>query len=100
MPIRALYELTRLNAHLRKVSTDIRCPVTLIQATEDPVVNPNSENLLFDILGTEDKQQHWIESKRHGILNENIGDTWQHVLKFLARLENAGLRVDTGALNT
>jgi esterase/lipase len=90
MPIRGLYELTRLNDHLQKVSMDIRCPVTLIQSTEDPVVDPNSENLLYDMLGTEDKQQHWIESKRHGILNEDIGDTWQHVLNFLARLENAG----------
>ncbi len=99
-PIRGLYELTRLKDHLQKVSMEIRCPVTLIQATEDPVVDPNSENLLYDILGTEDKQQHWIESKRHGILNEDIGDTRQHVLDFLERLENAGLRPVTGALNT
>jgi esterase/lipase len=89
MPIRGLYELTRLKGHLLKVSKDIRCPVTLIQATEDPVVNPNSENLLFNMVGTEDKQQHWIESKRHGILNEDIGNTQQLVMNFLARLENA-----------
>lgn len=99
-PIRGLYELTRLKDHLQKVSKDVCCPVTLIQATEDPVVDPNSENLLYDMLGTEDKQQYWIESKRHGILNEDIGDTRQHVLDFLARLENAGLKPGTGALNT
>jgi carboxylesterase len=94
MPIRGLYELTRLNDHLEKVAKDIRYPVVLIQATDDPVVDPNSENLLYDMLGTDDKRQHWIESKRHGILNEDIGDTQQHVLDFLTRLENAGVKPD------
>jgi esterase/lipase len=87
MPIRGLYELTRLNDHLQEVSKRIHCPVTLIQATDDPVVDPDSENLLYEMLGTRDKQQHWIESNRHGILNEDIGDTWRHILDFLARLE-------------
>jgi esterase/lipase len=88
MPIRGLYELTRLNDHLQNVLKDIHCPVALIQATDDPVVDPSSGNLLYDRLGTGDKQQHWVESKRHGILYEDIGDTRQHVLDFLARLEN------------
>ena len=52
MPIRGLYELTHLNDHLRKVSRDIRCPVSLIQATEDPVVDPASGHLLYEMLGT------------------------------------------------
>jgi len=87
MPIRGLYELTQLTRHLQKVSMDILCPVTLIQATDDPVIDPDSGSLLYDMLGTEDKQQNWVKSKRHGILNEDIGDTQQHILDFLARLE-------------
>ena len=88
MPVRGLYELTRLEDTLSEVLPQISCPVTLIQATEDRVVDPQSANMIFDKLGSEDKRLHWVESKRHGILNEDIGDTQQHVFDFLTRLES------------
>ena len=91
VPIRALYELTQLNDQLRRQVSRITCPVTLIQSTGDPVVDPASANLLFDQLANQQKRLYWVEAERHGILYEDIGDTHQHVVDFLARLE-----ADTG----
>ena len=38
-------------------------------------------------LGAAWKALHWIESARHGILNEDIGETHAFILDFLARVE-------------
>jgi hypothetical protein len=47
MPIRGLYELTRLNDYLQKNAREIHCPVAMIQSTDDPVDYPNSGKLLY-----------------------------------------------------
>jgi esterase/lipase len=89
VPIRALYELTQLNDKLKKALKQITCPVTLIQATDDQVVDPDSANTIYDLLKTEDKRLFWVESKRHGILHEDIGETHQHIIELLSYLEIA-----------
>lgn len=86
MPIRGLYELTRMVAQVKKNLPQVKCPVCVIQGTQDRVVDPVSATLVYDRVGTDDKQLHWIESTRHGILNENIGDTHARVLDFLDRV--------------
>jgi len=85
MPIRGLYELTRLVGLLKGKLKDITCPVTLIQSTGDHVVDPVSATIAYDLIRTEDKTIHWIESERHGILNENVGDTHALLLEFVGR---------------
>ncbi|MCC6201531.1 MAG: alpha/beta hydrolase [Gammaproteobacteria bacterium] len=87
MPIRGLYELTQLNAALRERLPQVRCPVLLIQSMQDRVVDPVSAEQIYELLGTPLKQLHWVESTRHGILNEDIGDTQARILDFLASEE-------------
>lgn len=84
MPIRGLYELTQMNTALRDALPKVRCPVLLIQALQDHVVDPASGDQAYELLGTADKHLHWVESARHGILNEDVGDTQQRILDFLA----------------
>ncbi len=86
MPLRGLYELTRVTVHLKAILADVSVPTCIIQATHDHVVDPQSAEMAFERLGTEDKEMHWVESERHGILNEDVGDTHSHVLNFLARV--------------
>lgn len=84
MPIRGLYELTRLVTRLKSELPKVRCPVSIVQSAADHVVDPVSATLAYDLLTTEHKQIHWVESERHGIVNEAIGNTHEVLLKFVA----------------
>ena len=86
MPIRGLYELTRGAAAAKKALPAISCPTLIIQGKEDPVIDPSSAELVFEKIASIDKRLAWVDSKRHGILYENIGGTHQLVLDFVARL--------------
>ena len=93
MPLRALYELTRVSGQLNSTLPSIRCPVCLIQATEDRVVDPESARIASTRLGSSSKELHWVESKRHGILNEDIGETHALIFDFIRRQEQ--LQIDS-----
>jgi esterase/lipase len=86
IPIRGLYELTRLVSHLKDKLGSVRCPVTIVQATEDRVVDPTSATIAHDLIASEDKSIIWIDSKRHGLMNENIGNTNEKLLAFVERI--------------
>ncbi len=89
IPLRGLYELTRVAQQLDAVLPSIHCPVTLIQADADQVVDPESARIALRKLASPVKDVHWIPSTRHGILNENVGATHGLILDFLARLGQA-----------
>jgi len=89
MPLRGLYELTRVVNQLEDALPALRCPVCIVQATADRVVDPESANLIHAELGSARKELYWVEANRHGILNEDIGATHGHILDFLASLEPA-----------
>ncbi|MBI4696842.1 MAG: alpha/beta fold hydrolase [Gammaproteobacteria bacterium] len=85
MPVRGLYELTRMVGHLRKTLPAIRCPVSIVQSSGDPVVDPAGAEEVRAALTVADKTLHWVEARRHGILYEDIGATHALVMEFLAR---------------
>lgn len=86
MPIRGLYELMRLANHLVSASESINSPVCIIQAERDRVVDPHSATIIFEKIKSPIKELHWIDSDRHGILNENIGNTRTLIKTFLERI--------------
>jgi len=83
MPIRSLYELTRLVGRLKDELSRLQCPVSIIQSAADHVVDPASATIAYDRLCTEEKEIHWVESERHGILNEDVGHTHEILLNFV-----------------
>jgi esterase/lipase len=87
MPIRALYELGRLTGDLEEHLARVRCPVLLVQSTDDPTVDPHSAELIRDGLGSARRELVMIPSDRHGILYEDVGITWPRVLAFVAERE-------------
>jgi len=84
MAIRGLFELRRAVDEMERRLGDVACPVMLFQGDEDSVVDPASASLIFEKLGAGRKWLRMIASKRHGILNENIGDVQEKVLEFLS----------------
>ena len=95
MPLRGLYELTRVTAQLKNSLANVAVPTCLIQADADRVVDPISAEIAYKSISGNDKRLHWVESERHGILNENIGDTHAHVLGFLDYLTTQANRQQT-----
>ena len=75
MPVRGLYELTELVDALKASLAQVACPVTLIQGSDDPVVVPESGSSLLDSLAHVPVELRMVDSHRHGILNEDIGDS-------------------------
>ncbi len=91
--VRGLYELRNMLEELDERLPDVQCPVILIQGTDDPTVDAESAELIYKKLGTRQKEVVRIPSTRHGILYEDIGDTQERILAFLAALsskEDAG----------
>ena len=89
IPIRALNELRRAIYDLARHLPKVTCPVTIIQGLEDPVVDAKSAQIIFDNVSTDNKQLHWIDTDRHGILSGDIGGCREHVLAFIRSLESA-----------
>ncbi len=85
IPVQGLFQLRTMTAALPDHLPEIDVPTLIIQGDNDPVVDPNSANQIFRKLTTADKALHWIASNRHGILNENIGDTCNLLTDFIAR---------------
>lgn len=86
-PIEALYELQQLVGEMRGALAHVKCPVLLMQATEDPVVHPESAELIYQGLSTSRKELCRIPSARHGILYEDVGETHEKILEFVRRVE-------------
>jgi esterase/lipase len=88
IPVRGLYELRRLIAELETRLADVHCPVLLIQGDKDPTVDPKSAEIILRKLGSPIKELLSIESDRHGILMENIGQTQEIISAFIKRCAN------------
>ena len=86
MPVRALVELRKVIDALDASLPEIKCPVAIIQATDDPAVDPASARLIHSRIGSLEKSLHMIPSKRHAILHENIGDTEELVVSLLGTM--------------
>ena len=86
IPVRGLYELRRMVDSLTRRLPDVKVPVLVIHGTGDKVVDPKSAEIIMRGLGSEKKTLQLVDSKRHGILNENIGDCQETVISFLGSL--------------
>ncbi len=85
-PVRALYELRLLIAHIDTLLPSVSAPSLIIYADQDPVVSAKSAPVIFDKLGSKNKKLRVINANRHGVLMENIGGTWSAVDDFLNEL--------------
>lgn len=68
-PLRGVQELGRAMEALDGALARIEVPTLIIQANEDPVVNPVSGQLIFDKVGTKKKELTMLNRDRHGIIN-------------------------------
>ena len=83
-PVKSLYELRRLIINLNDFLPQITVPALIIQADNDPIVAASSAEELIDKLGSNIKQIKMIHADHHGILMDNIGNTWGIIDDFIS----------------
>ncbi len=88
VPVRGLFELRRMVDGLRQRLPDVDCPALVIQGAEDQVVDAKSADMILAGLGTAEKSRVMVPSRRHGILNEDTGETQEAILSFIASLQS------------
>ena len=96
IPIRALYELTRMVAELQRTLPEVRCPVLVLQGDADTVVDAKSAAMLIKGLVNARCELQMISTARHGILYENIDGTQERIVAFLDALDREASRRGTG----
>lgn len=84
VPVKSLYELRQLIEAMDDFVPLCTVPVLVLQGDNDPVVAVKSANELMNKLKCKTKQLKIIQSKRHGILMENISGTWEIIDAFMA----------------
>ncbi len=88
MPVRGLYELTRMVEALDECLPKVCCPLLTMQASEDPVVVPGSAEEIAARVASKDKQVEIIPWQRHGLIQGDVGRTWEFIEAFFCKLAN------------
>ena len=83
IPVRGLYELRQLVKEVDSRLTDVRCPTFIFQPDQDPVVAPKSAEIIFEGIGSSEKQLFHLKSEKHGILMDDIDHTQERILALL-----------------
>jgi esterase/lipase len=87
IPIASLNEMKHMIDHLNEELPRIAVPTLILQGSNDHVVDSASATLINDRLTAAPwKRVVMIDSQRHGILNEDIGETRGTILQFLHSL--------------
>lgn len=83
-PISGVREIERLMESLEPRLPDLSLPALVIQADQDPVVNPKGSKHIFELLGSREKEYVLISFNRHGILRgEGADKVYKKVLAFI-----------------
>jgi carboxylesterase len=86
-PIRAVYELHLLLTEMRSHLSDVKAPVLLVHSKADQSVPPKHSQMIYENLGTEDKEIVWLEKSGHVVTGDLEKEkVLQATLKFIRRL--------------
>lgn len=86
-PTRSIAELRDLLAEMRSLLPQVLAPTLLIHSKEDSGVSPENMDLIYQHLGTPNKQKLWVENSGHVITREPERQTvFQAATAFMDRL--------------
>jgi len=86
-PINGTYELGKLMKHVEANLSKINIPALIIQATGDPVVNPQSADEIYSKISSHDRELIKIKSDRHGIVRgKELKEVSDEMIAFLDRV--------------
>jgi esterase/lipase len=83
IPIKSLYELRQLIHEMDDFLPHCVSPIFILHADNDPVVKLKSAYKVMEAITNTNKQLKIIRSDKHGILMDNIADTWNIIDAFM-----------------
>tara|TARA_R110002095_G_scaffold202299_1_gene183809 strand:- start:14782 stop:17091 length:2310 start_codon:yes stop_codon:yes gene_type:complete len=87
IPISALSELHDFTDELEDNLPAVDVPLIIVQSDSDPVVKPESAEIIFKKVSSIQKSLIWVKSDSHHILRNNIADTWAILDEFFNKQE-------------
>jgi esterase/lipase/1-acyl-sn-glycerol-3-phosphate acyltransferase len=91
-PLKGINELVKVMNVTEESLSAVKIPTLIIQASKDPIVNPDSGRQIFDKLASPHKELIMVERNRHGVVNgEGRDDIFSHVHHFLSRAPVHGI---------
>ncbi len=86
-PVHGVSELGKMMKVVEDHLTEIKIPSLVIQASDDPVVNPESADQIFEKIDSTKKELVKINSARHGILSgEELNVVVDNIIPFLKKV--------------
>lgn len=64
-PVRRITDLRQLIQEARPALSEITCPALIVQSHKDPTVRPKSAQVIYDEIGSADKELLWLEKSGH-----------------------------------
>lgn len=87
LPVTGLVALEQFMSELEAQLPRITTPTLIIQSQGDPVVDPKGSKLLFELLGSPQKEYLQFDFARHGILlGEGAGKVHTAIGEFIAKI--------------
>jgi carboxylesterase len=75
-PVRAGHELLKLIRQVKGLLHNITCPALLIQSTKDPTIHADSGRIIYDRIGSKDKEIMILNNSGHRL---TIDGEWEQV---------------------
>ena len=84
--VRAIEQLSSLMAKTKKNLANIDCPILIIQAKDDPVVNPTSAYEIFEKIKSKQKDIVILDLNNHVIVKgNNTKELYDEIYKFIQK---------------
>lgn len=97
-PLKGINELVQIMNVTEDCLASVKVPTLVIQASKDPIVDPESGHQIFEQISSPYKELIMLERSRHGIVNgEGCDDVFSHVHHFLGRAPAHGIMVSATA---
>lgn len=85
-PLTGVKQLINVMDATERLLPKVTIPAFILQASRDPIVNPDSARQIFDKIASPHKELVVLERSRHGIINgEGSADVCHYVQQFLER---------------
>ncbi len=83
-PVTGVRQLSEAMSAMEKQLPDIEAPTLIVQGSLDPVVDPSSGRMIFQQVGTSQKEMLLLARNRHGIINgEGAEEVFDRIEYFL-----------------
>jgi carboxylesterase len=86
-PIHAVAQLHHLQMQVRKALPFVTTPIAIFQSKIDTTIEPHGAKIVYDKVGSMDKELHWFNESSHCmILDKQLDDIYAVTRKFILRL--------------